>query len=344
MKKISFLLGLLAVSSLPMHAQMDASIKLNEVMTDNQSSLIDEYGTRHAWVEIANISHSTYNIRGMYLTTDRSVLEKSMSVPERVKRMSQIPNGDVRTNLSGRQLIVLQLNSEPSKGSLHLSVKVDPTKPTWIALYNGNATQLIDSVTVPVMQVDQSFARIANNGNDGDWEVKSGDRVTVGIQNMTTASESKIEKFKREDHHGFAMAIMAMGIVFLCLALLWIFFTLFGMFMRHQEAAKKVINKQPIKPITKTVEKTIEVGHKTGVLLKDGLDTKGIDREVYMAVIGMALQQYRDNVHDVESGVITIKHHDTGWDDEYSQMTHFHEPVLPTSHQAPQIPTGPELK
>lgn len=344
MKKISFLLGLLAVSSLPMHAQMDASIKLNEVMTDNQSSLIDEYGTRHAWVEIANISHSTYNIRGMYLTTDRSVLEKSMSVPERVKRMSQIPNGDVRTNLSGRQLIVLQLNSEPSKGSLHLSVKVDPTKPTWIALYNGNATQLIDSVTVPVMQADQSFARIANNGNDGDWEVKSGDRVTVGIQNMTTASESKIEKFKREDPHGFAMAIMAMGIVFLCLALLWIFFTLFGMFMRHQEAAKKVINKQPIKPITKTVEKTIEVGHKTGVLLKDGLDTKGIDREVYMAVIGMALQQYRDNVHDVESGVITIKHHDTGWDDEYSQMTHFHEPVLPTSHQAPQIPTGPELK
>lgn len=103
MKKGSFLLGLLAVICLPMHAQMDASIKLNEVLTDNQSSLIDEYGTHHAWVEIANISHSTYNIRGMYLTTDRSVLDKSMSVPERVKRMSIIPNGDARTNLSGRQ-------------------------------------------------------------------------------------------------------------------------------------------------------------------------------------------------------------------------------------------------
>ena len=323
MKKFSFLLGLLAVTCLPMHAQMDASIKLNEVMTDNQSSLIDEYGTRHAWVEIANISHSTYNIRGMYLTTDRSVLDKSMSVPERVKRMSQIPNGDVRTNLSGRQFIVFQLNSEPSKGSLHLAVKVDPSKPTWIALYNGNATQLIDSVTVPVLNADQSFARISNNGNSADWEVKSGDRVTVGIQNMTTVSESKIEKFKREDPYGFAMAIMAMGIVFLCLALLWIFFTLFGMFMRHQEAAKKVINTQPIKPITKTVEKTIEVGHKTGVILKEGFDTKGIDREIYMAVIGMALQE---------------------WDAAYTEMTHFHEPVLPTTPQSPKIPTGPEMK
>ncbi len=344
MKKSSFLLGLLAVICLPMHAQMDASIKLNEVLTDNQSSLIDEYGTHHAWVEIANISHSTYNIRGMYLTTDRSVLDKSMSVPERVKRMSIIPNGDARTNLSGRQLLVFQLNSQPTKGSLHLAVKVDPSKPTWIALYNGNATQLIDSVTVPVLQADQSYARISNNGTSADWEVKSGDRVTQGIQNMTTVSESKVEKFKREDPHGFAMAIMAMGIVFLCLALLWIFFTLFGMFMRHQETAKKVINTQPIKPITKTVEKTMEVGHKTGVILQEGLKTKGIDREVYLAVIGMALQQYRDDVHDVESGVITIKHRDTEWDDEYTQMTHFHDPVMPTSHLAPKIPTGPELK
>ena len=345
MKRFGLLSGLfLFLTLLPMHAQMDASIKLNEVMTNNENSLIDEYGARHAWVEIANISHSTYNIRGMYLTTDRSVLDKKMSVPERVKRMSQIPNGDQRTQLSGRQLIVFQLGSSPAKGALHLAVPVQATKPTWIALYNGNATQLIDSITVPVLGADQSYARIANNGTASDWEVKSADRVTLGIHNITTVSESKIEKFKREDPHGFGMAIMAMGIVFFCLALLWIVFTLFGMLMRHMETAKKVANKQPIKPITKTVEKTIEVGHKTGVILKDGFESKGIDREVYMAVIGMALKQYEDDVHDVESGIITIKHRDTDWDDEYVQMTHFHEPVIPTSHAAPRIPTGPELR
>ncbi len=345
MKRIAFTLGcLFALALQPVMAQMDASIKLNEVMTHNETSLIDEYGARHAWVEIANISHSTYNIRGMYLTTDRSVLDKKMSVPERVKRMSQIPSGDVRTNLSGRQLIVFQLGSQPAQGALHLSVPADGDKPLWIALYNGNATQLIDSVTVPVLGSDQTFARIADNGTAKDWEVKSADRVTPGIQNQTTVSESKVEKFKREDPYGFGMSLMAMGIVFFCLALLWIFFTLFGMFMRHQEMAKKVINQQPIKPITKTVEKTLEVGHKTGVILKDGFDSKGIDREVYMAVIGMALKQYEDDVHDVESGVITIKSKNTGWDDEYQQMTHFHEPVLPQTHQAPRIPTGPELK
>ena len=312
-------------------------------MTQNETSLIDEYGAHNAWVEIANISHSTYNIRGMYLTTDRSVLDKKMSVPERVSRMSKIPNGDERTNLSGRQLIVFQLGSQPAEGSLHLSVKVNATEPTWVALYNGNATQLIDSVTVPVLGADQSYARIANNGT-ADWEIKSADRVTPGIPNQLIVSESKVEKFKREDPHGFGMALMAMGIVFFCLALLWITFTLFGMLMRHLDTAKKVANKQPIKPITKTVEKTLEVGHKTGVILKEGLDTKGIDKEVYMAVIGMALRQYEDDIHDVESGVITIAPKDTGWDDEYSQMTHLHEAFIPTKHNAPNIPTGPELK
>ncbi len=340
MKKIGFLLGsLLAFAPLQMMAQMDASIKLNEVMTSNETSLIDEYGARNAWVEIANISHSTYNIRGMYLTTDRSVLDKKMSVPERVSRMSKIPNGDPRTNLTAQQLIVFQLGSKPAQGTLHLAVPVDATKPLWIALYNGNATQLIDSITVPVMTADQSFARISNNGTAADWEMKSADRVTPGIQNQTTVSESKVEEFKREDPYGFGMALMAMSIVFFCLALLWIFFTLFGMFMRHQEMAKKVVHQQPIKPITKTVEKTMEVGHKTGVILQEGLKTKGIDREVYMAVIGMALKQYQDDVHDVESGIITIKEKDTIWVVENPQM-----PILQSTQPTRNIPTGPEMR
>jgi len=345
MRKFGLMIGaMLAIASQPALAQMDASIKLNEVMTSNSTSLQDEYGAHNAWVEIANISHSTYNIRGMYLTTDRSVLDSKMSVPERISRMSKIPNGEERTLLSGRQMVVFQIGSKPNLGALHLSTPVDATKPLWVALYNGNATQLIDSVTVPVMQEDQSYARIATNGTASDWEVKSGDRVTPGIENQTVVSESKVEKFKREDPHGFAMALMAMGIVFFCLALLWITFSLFGLLMRHMETAKKVAHHQPIKPITKTVEKTIEVGHKTGVILKEGLDTKGIDREVYMAVIGLALRQYEDDIHDVESGVITIKPKDTDWDDEYSQMTHLHDAFIPTSHNAPTIPRNPELK
>ena len=324
MNKFGFMLGvLLAASPIAADAQIENSIKINEVMTNNSASLKDEYGQSEAWIEIANVSHTTYNIRGMYITTDRSVLDPTMSVPERVKRMSIIPNGEPRTSLSALQHLVLFCNSQPAKGALHLTAKVDSVKPVWIALYNGNGVDLLDSVTVPVMAVNQSFARHADGS--AKWEVKPADAVTPGISNYITVEESKIAKLKREDPHGFGITVLAMGIVFFCLALLFVFFTFFGMFMRHQNAVKKVGNVQPIKAGVKTVEKTIEVASKTSTLLQDGLKLKGIDKEVYIAVISMALKQYQDDVHDVESGIITIKPKNTDWNQELPQMTQFHE-------------------
>ena len=67
------------------------------------------------------------------------------------------------------------------------------------------------------------------------------------------------------------------------------------------------------------------MANKTSTLLQDGLKLKGIDKEVYIAVISMALKQYQDDVHDVESGIITIKPKTTDWNQELPQMTQFHE-------------------
>ena len=332
------LAGLLLTASTAALAQGAKNIVINEVMTNNTASIQDEYGRREAWIELENTSFTSYNVRGMFITTDRRVLDKSLSAPERIRLMRMIPSGDDRTQIGARHHLVLFANSLPAEGKLHLALTVPVSEPVWVALYNGNGVELIDSVTVPAMAADHSYARVK-----GRWSVKTPETVTPGIENTIEASASKIDQFKERDPYGFAMALMAMGIVFLCLALLWIFFTLFGMLMRHLDTAKKVANAQPMKPITKTVEKTAEVAHKTGNILKEGHDMKGIDIEVYMAVIGMALKQYEDDVHDVESGVITIKSKDTGWDDEYSQMTHWHDPFLPTDHNAPSIPTTPEL-
>ena len=197
---------------------------------------------------------------------------------------------------------------------------VDPSKPTWVGLYSGNATQLIDSVTVPVIADNLSYAR--HKDGSPNWVVKSAEQVTPGISNMTDIVETKTAKLKREDPYGFGITVLAMGIVFFCLALLFVFFTLFGFFMRHRSAVASI---QPVKAGVKTVEKTMEVASKTSTILQDGLKTKGIDKEVYMAVIAMALKEYQDNVHDVESGVITIKPKNTDWNMELPLMTQFHE-------------------
>jgi flagellar basal body-associated protein FliL len=289
-------------------AQGARNIRISEVLTNNTASIQDEFGEREAWIELENISFTTYNIRGMYLTTDRHVLDKEMSVPERIKRMSVIPNGDPRTQIGGRQHLVFFANSTPTKGKLHLSLPVPISEPVWIGFYNGNAVELIDSVTVPALAADQSYARHGNN-----WSVKKAENVTPGIENFIKTDETKDAKLKREDPHGFGITLLAMGIVFFCLAVLFIFFWFFGLIMAHLDTAKKVVNTQPIKTVTKTVEVTHDIAHATGNLLQDGLKTKGIDKELYIAVISMALKQYQEDVHDVESGIITIKARQSGW-------------------------------
>jgi Na+-transporting methylmalonyl-CoA/oxaloacetate decarboxylase gamma subunit len=331
--------SVLLASTTAVMAQGAKNIRINEVLTNNTTSIQDEYGQREAWIELENTSFTTYNIRGMYFTTDRSVLDPNMSVPERIKRMSVIPNGDSRTQIGGRQHLVFFCNSNPAQGKLHLSLTVPMSEPVWIGFYNGNAEELIDSVSVPAMAADQSYARHGNQ-----WSIKSPENVTAGIENFIKTDETKDAKLKREDPYGIGITLLAMGIVFFCLALLFVFFWVFGLIMRHLDTAKKVVHTQPIKTVTKTVEVTHDIAHTTGNILQDGLGKKGIDKEVYIAVISMAMKQYQDDVHDVESGIITIKPQRTGWSDEGSQMTHFSTPVIPTSHNAPNIPTTPEIR
>lgn len=310
MKKAVFQLLLLACVSLTASAQGAKNIRINEVMTRNTASVEDAYGERRAWVELCNVSFTTFNVRGMFVTTDRAVLSPTLSAPERQRLMSQIPSDEPRTLLTARQHLLFYLNSSPNLGSLHLTAKVQEGEPLWIAIYDGNATDLIDSVTVPRLAASQSYAREKDGGKT--WRVMKAKKVTPGIAN-TPYYNDKIARTKAEDPDGFAITILAMGTVFCCLALLYIFFRLLGIFMDHINTAQKIAHKQPLKPITKTVEVVDDIIDTSATILKDGIKTKGIDKRVYMAVIAMALKQYEDDVHDVESGVITIKPHHTDW-------------------------------
>lgn len=309
MKRIAFLLAVVASSSINVFAQGAKNIKINEVMTHNASSIEDGYGQREAWIELCNVSYTTQNVRGMFITTNKGVLNKDLSVPERQKMMSVIPSNDERTSLHGQQFLTFFFNSNPNKSTLHIDAKTEPGKPLWVALYDGNGVNLIDSVTIPALAPDCSYAR---KDNGSEWEVRTPENVTPNNTNVAVVN-SKIANTKKNDPYGFAITILAMGTVFFCLVLLYVFFRLMGIFMDHQNTAKKIANKQPFKPVTKTVKAVDDVIDTSATLLKDGLKTKGIDKKIYIAVISMALKQYQDDVHDTESGIITIKPRNTNW-------------------------------
>jgi len=302
MKKIVFMLAALLACSTSMFAQGAKNIKINEVLTNNQQNLQDEFGAHLPWVELTNTSFSTYNVRGMFITTDRNVLNPKLTAPQRIARMSIIPNEEERTQMSAREHLILFLNSNPAKGALHLKAPVEPGKPLWIALYDGNGIDLIDSVSVPALDADKSFARIKDGFQQ--WDIKPAEAVTPGIGNYIEINESKIAKLKRDDPYGFGITILSMGIVFFCLALLYVFFTIFGKFMTKKHKEKKAIEREQREQNWKKIaEQKAQQGDKP----------REPNIEEYMVVIAMALKQYRDNTHDEESGIITITPHSSRW-------------------------------
>lgn len=315
MNKFGLLLsGMLLVGTSMVFGQGARNIKINEVLTNNTENVQDEFGQHLPWLELANTSYTTYNVRGMFVTTNRAVLDKSMPAPKRIEMMYPIPNGEKRTSMNGQDHLVLFLNSSPAKGSLHLGTPINPGKPVWVALYDANGVDLIDSVSVPALEANKSFARMKDG--KANWDVKPAEAVTPGIGNYIEINESKIAKLKRDDPHGIGITVLSMGIVFFCLALLYVFFTIFGKIVTHRKALKKAAEIQPIKAAVATEEIIQEAAHKTKVILTDGLEKGGIDKEIYMAVIALALKQYTDNVHDEESGIITIRPRHTLWNNE----------------------------
>ena len=62
--------GVLMMSASAVMAQGAKNIRINEVLTNNTANIQDEYGQREAWIELENTSFTTYNIRGMYFTTE----------------------------------------------------------------------------------------------------------------------------------------------------------------------------------------------------------------------------------------------------------------------------------
>ena len=310
MRKLGILLcGMLLTGTSTMFAQGAKNIKINEVLTNNTASLQDEFGQHLPWVELVNTSFSTYNIRGMYITTDRGVLNSSLTAPQRIAKMQVIPNGDERTVLAGRDHLILFLNSNPAKGSMHYATKAEAGQPLWFALYDGNGIDLIDSVSVPVLAEDKSYARI----KDGEqkWDIKPAEAVTPGIGNYIEINETKIARLKRDDPHGFGITVLSMGIVFSCLALLFVFFSILGKIMVRKEKADRASREAGWVKV-KTARMPIEAKDSKIPPSKK----KEEDIDVYMAVIAMALKEYQDNLHDDESGIITIRPRRTMWNNE----------------------------
>ena len=258
-------------------AQGRKSLRINEVMVGNENSIVDEYGNRSAWVELFNSNFSPLEISSVYLTNDKSN-----------PRKYPVPLGDVNTEIPSRQHILFFADGEPNKGTFHTSFTLVPGQDNWIGIYDADGLTLIDEVTVPASVLPgQTWAR--NIDGSGEWTLRTGgedDYITPSGANVIKDTNKKIELFAEQDENGFAMTLMAMGVVFSALLILCLSFYAIGKI----GAAVSKMNKMRAHGVTKDEADETISSHDSG-------------EEI--AAIAMALYQHL-NAHDTENTILTI--------------------------------------
>lgn len=297
MNKIKLLaLGAMACVTVAVSGQARKGVlHINEVMTNNENSVIDDFGRRHAWIELYNSKFAPLEISSVYITTDstQEALEAGKWYP--------IPLGDVNTKMPKRQHILFWADGAPSLGTFHTNFVLDSLTTNEIFLFDSDKKTLIDHVVVPVLDKNTSYAR-RNDGitvynEDGTvnvaetWEIRddihTDKYITPSSNNVIKDKNDKVELFYEKDPHGFGMAAMAMCIVFSALAVLCIAFM--------------IINK-----IGGAVTKSNK-------MKSQGISAKETPREEHpdhdsgeeIAAIAAALHEHL-NAHDTESTILTI--------------------------------------
>lgn len=192
-KKLSILLIALVGCVVAVSAQGRRGLRINEVMVQNDSNYVDDYGLHHAWIELYNSTYAPMEISSVYLSND----------PAQPKKYP-VPLGDVNTEIPPRQHVVFWADGEPNKGTFHLSFKLVPGQDNWIGIYDANGVTLIDSITVPAsLGANSSYARIKDGEGEGAeaWSVRDGSSeayITPSSNNKIIDTNSKVEMFGRD--------------------------------------------------------------------------------------------------------------------------------------------------
>lgn len=261
-------------------AQGRKGLCINEVMVQNDSSVIDDYGMRHAWVELYNSTHASMEISSVYLTNDKNN-----------PTLYPVPLGDVNTEIPALQHVLFWADGEPNKGTFHMSFTIKPGETIYI--FDADQQTILDQVTIPVdLAPNTTFAR-KEDGKGGvnaeAWEVRDGGEkyITPSSNNIIVDTNTKVESFRTLDGNGFVLTLMAMSIVFGALLVLSICFY----FISKVGGLVSRINKirsHGGDPKTVTSE-----------------DAPAHDSGEEIAAIVMALHEHL-NAHDQENTILTI--------------------------------------
>ena len=298
MKRFLYILPLLFFPFLSLCAQNVIDLRITEIMVDNESSVVDDYGRHSSWVEVMNISQGTVNYGGCYFSDDLNDLTKS-----------QIPGSDKRTSLKPRQVELFYATGHGSDGTFYLNFPLRPGSTLYLVSNDGHT--VIDSIEVPEnLPAGKSLSKFANDSKQIIFDDIRPSEPTPGVVNGKTEEKSKASVMAETDPHGWTLTVVSVSVVFCALIILFFIYNFSGKCFSGQIKFPKLRRKSSSKA-GKAGECSDEVAAAIAMALQAEQNS---DVE---AAIALALHLYLGGgVHDSESFIITIRPQGGGWNDK----------------------------
>jgi Na+-transporting methylmalonyl-CoA/oxaloacetate decarboxylase gamma subunit len=135
----------------------------------------------------------------------------------------------------------------------------------------------------------------------GAW--LSGVGALLAEEATSEATAEKIQKFQEQDPYGVSMAIIAMGVVFCALLILFLCFKWSGKVLNKGVRSSLGLKKEPAAPQAPKASGVQAVEKATGAPAADEV----------AAAIGVALFLHADGMHDHESEELTLVSAPSAW-------------------------------
>ena len=216
MKRVLYILTLLFFPFLSLCAQNVIDLRITEIMVDNESSVVDDYGRHSSWVEVMNISQGTVNYGGCYFSDDLNDLTKS-----------QIPGSDKATSLKPRQVTLFYATGRGDDGTFYLNFTLKPGSTLYLVSNDGHT--VIDSIEVPSdLPAGQSLSKFANDSKQIVFDDIRPSEPTPGVVNGKTEEKPKAMVLAETDPHGVTLTVVSVSVVFCALIILFIIYNFSG--------------------------------------------------------------------------------------------------------------------
>jgi len=161
------------------------SLRINEFMAANSSTISDENNDFDDWIEIHNITGSDIDMAGMRLGHDADVLP----IPTGAPTETTVPAGGY---------LIFWADHEMSEGPRHLDFTLDAGGDV-ITLYDTNGTTLFDSITFDSQIYNVSYGRFPDGVDD--WYFF--EDPTPNVQNDQMGIANRVKDAKFDPGRGF---------------------------------------------------------------------------------------------------------------------------------------------